>query len=249
MNRLIEIGFEKVGHWQVDAGKISCVLSRMASKRNILYAFICDGEVKYIGKTKSELSTRLTGYRSPGRTQTTNLRNNASIRAALEGDGAVDIFALPDDGLLHYGRFHLNLAAGLEDDLIRVIDPEWNGGHMEVEEVTEDAQTSPPIPPASADPAMFSLVLHPTYFSSGFFNVRVPHEHLFGGDGERIEFHIPGRPQPLHGMINRTANLNGTPRIMGGTELRDWFQDACREGETLSVRVLSRNSIEFGPGE
>ena len=31
---------------------------------------------------------------------------------------SIDIFALPDNGLIHYGGFHLNLAAGLESSLI-----------------------------------------------------------------------------------------------------------------------------------
>ena len=55
--------------------------------------------------------------------QSINARNHKNIRALLERGSAVEILALPDNGLLHYGQFHLNLAAALEDDLIRVIDP------------------------------------------------------------------------------------------------------------------------------
>jgi len=38
---------------------------------------------------------------------------------------------LADHGLLHYGGFHVNLAAGLEDSLIRDLNPPWNGGKKE----------------------------------------------------------------------------------------------------------------------
>jgi hypothetical protein len=123
MNQLLEIGFEPAGHWVVADGKINFDLMRHSRQRNILYAFICDGEVMYVGKTVRTLSTRMTGYKTPGKTQTTNINNNRRILEVLSRGAAVEIFALPDNGLLHYGKFHLNLAAALEDDIIRQIDP------------------------------------------------------------------------------------------------------------------------------
>lgn len=120
MNRLLEIGFLQASHWKLNGDRLEFDLSRLATQKNILYAFIADGEVKYIGKTVSPLAVRMSGYRSPGRTQTTNIRNNGNIRDVLARGGAVDIYALPDNRLLHYGQFHVNLAAGLEDDLIRL---------------------------------------------------------------------------------------------------------------------------------
>ena len=46
-------------------------------------------------------------------------------------DSVIEIHALPDNGLLYYGGFHVNLAAGLEDNLIKILKPEWNrGGKM-----------------------------------------------------------------------------------------------------------------------
>ena len=41
----------------------------------------------------------------------------------------VEVFALPDSGQHQFGGFHLNLAAGLEDAIIRDLQPPWNGGH------------------------------------------------------------------------------------------------------------------------
>jgi hypothetical protein len=70
----------------------------------------------------------MSGYKTPTKTQTTNINNHRRIKDFLSLGVAVEILALPDSGLLHYGQFHLNLAAALEDAIIRVIDPEWNGG-------------------------------------------------------------------------------------------------------------------------
>ncbi|WP_210392575.1 GIY-YIG nuclease family protein [Variovorax sp. PAMC 28711] len=123
MNRLLEIGFEPAGNWFNDAGKLRVELTRHSAQKNILYAFVCDGVVMYVGKTVRMLATRMSGYRNPGKTQTTNISNNRRLLDALDAGSAVEILALPDNGLLHYGRFHLNLAAALEDDIIRVLDP------------------------------------------------------------------------------------------------------------------------------
>src|SRR5437870_9631603 len=131
MNRLLEIGFEPAGHWLLENDRPNFELTRHSTQKNILYAFVCDGQVKYVGKTVRALSVRMSGYKNPGKTQTTNINNHRCIKELLSDGVAVEILALPDSGLLHYGQHHLNLAAALEDDIIRVVDPEWNGGASE----------------------------------------------------------------------------------------------------------------------
>jgi hypothetical protein len=127
MDRLISVGFERVGSWTMQSTNLVLNLDRMKFSVNILYAFVVSGEVKYIGKTVQALATRLMGYVRPVATQATNIRNHAGLKQALVEGNAVEIFALPDNGLMRYGQFHLNLAAGLEDSLIALLSPEWNG--------------------------------------------------------------------------------------------------------------------------
>ncbi len=80
----------------------------------------------YIGKTTRSLAKRMYGYERPGSTQLTNLRNHANLKELLAQTNAVEIFALPDHGLLQYGPFKINLAAGLEESLIKTFKPIWN---------------------------------------------------------------------------------------------------------------------------
>jgi hypothetical protein len=155
---------------------------------------------------------------------------------------------------MHYGQFHLNLAAGLEDDLIRVIKPEWNGGKKEVTPPTvtgRDQAGEQALPPEQALDGVkqsFTFMLQPTYYRTGFFNVGVAAQALLGSNGDTIELFLPGAPQPLLGKINRTANDNGTPRVMGGTGLRDWFQAAAAVMDPIAVDVLSPTAIRLrGP--
>jgi hypothetical protein len=258
MNRLLDIGFEPSGHWLLAEGKLVLELSRNATQRNILYAFGCDGQVKYVGKSTRMLSERLSGYKNPSSTQATNIKNNQLIKAALAKGFAVEILALPDSGLLHYGVFHLNLAAGLEDDIIRRIDPEWNGAQQDLA-TTESAlpfesMATEPIfkhdaepPESKSTPAIhqFKFVLQPTYNNMGFFNVSIDSERYVGADGEKIELFLGKDVSPTLGLINRRANPNGTPRIMGGTRLRDWFQNNARPMQSIEVQVMTPVSIRI----
>jgi hypothetical protein len=84
------------------------------------------GIVLYVGKTVQPLKKRMYGYQNPGPTQSTNIKGNKNIGDLLAGRKQVEIYALPDNGLLHFGVFHINLAAGLEDSIVKMLFPEWN---------------------------------------------------------------------------------------------------------------------------
>ena len=92
MNRLLEIGFEVAGHWSFEGAHLRCELIRHSTQENILYAFVSDGEVQYIGKTSGTLLRRMSGYARPHEGQGTNWRNNARIKTLLEAGAAVDAF-------------------------------------------------------------------------------------------------------------------------------------------------------------
>lgn len=126
LQRLEYIGFRAVGAWSLENGRVRCILTDCASAANILYSFVVDGEVMYIGKTVRTLKERLYGYQNPGPTQSTNIKGNGLILEALQAGSRVSVYALPDNGLLHYGGFHVNLAAGLEDSLVSNLKPAWN---------------------------------------------------------------------------------------------------------------------------
>ena len=61
MNRLLEIGFQPVGHWLLEERGPTLHLRALAESKNILYAFVTDGDVKYIGKTTQPLKVGMLG--------------------------------------------------------------------------------------------------------------------------------------------------------------------------------------------
>lgn len=149
--RLLDIGFVEVGRWTLTADGIGCELTELADFPNSLYAFTVDNELKYIGKTIQTLRGRMSGYRNPGPTQTTNIRNNQSIREALSQSKRVEIYIFRDTGLMKFGGFHLNMAAGLEDSLVRDLAPPWNGGRKDA---TDQDATIPQLAPLALSDVM-----------------------------------------------------------------------------------------------
>jgi len=73
LDRLRRIGFRKVGEWKLVNGELICTLEEEGESENILYAFVSDTEILYIGKTTQPLKKRLYGYQNPGPTQSTNI--------------------------------------------------------------------------------------------------------------------------------------------------------------------------------
>lgn len=126
MDRLLKIGFKKVGSWKLVDSKPEFELTTMFDTKNVLYAFVSDGQIKYIGKTTRPFKKRMYHYQNPGPTQSTNINNNRRIAEQMSEGYPVDILALADNGMFRYANFHINLAAGLEDNLVAELNPEWN---------------------------------------------------------------------------------------------------------------------------
>ena len=126
MMSLADIGFRKDGYWLFENGNLKVMIDAEGSTTNILYCFVVDGEPMYVGKTVQSLERRMYGYQNPGPTQNTNCRINRNLVDVLSNGSVVELYVLPDRGLIRFGRFHLNLAAGLEDSIVAILSPKWN---------------------------------------------------------------------------------------------------------------------------
>jgi hypothetical protein len=259
MNRLLDVGFQTAGEWLLQDGRLRFNIRQHGSQENVLYAFVCDGTVKYVGKSTQKLRARMAGYSSPGPTSSTNQRVKKLIVALLVPGVTVEVLALPDSGLMHYGPFHLNLAAGLEDSIIRQLAPEWNVAVKPLQAAAlgrAGSEVRPRIPADERDapdetfvpdlPAIgtFDFTLQPSYREKGFFNGGVASSSLLGAAGDNIEIFFAGEQRPLLGLINRSSTGNGSPRIFGGPELVRRFQTMAT-GTGMRVDVLSPTSIRL----
>ncbi|MGZ9709371.1 GIY-YIG nuclease family protein [Glaciimonas sp. GNP009] len=147
LTRLTTVGFSLAGRWLLSGRGLDLDLDKIiAGKRDVLYAFAVDGALSYIGKTASTLRSRMQGYKTPPSSSqnggTTNIKNNRNILDALAKGKTVSIFVLFDQSQQSHGEFCINLAAGLEDNLIRELSPPWNDHMSTKAETVQDLATS-----------------------------------------------------------------------------------------------------------
>lgn len=92
---------------------------------------------------------------------------------------------------------------------------------------------------------IFPLTLEAAYYKQGFFNARVEFDRHIDSQEVPIEIRVPDAGRVIEGKINRTAQNNGTARIMGGAELRDCFHAKFEEGETVELHIISPRIVEL----
>jgi len=84
------------------------------------------------------------------------------------------------------------------------------------------------------------------YSNKGFLNIRVTYSELFAHHLAKIEIALGKNEAVIMGTINRTANKNATPRIMGYTALRDWFNmNNMHVDDRLLIEVITPTSIKI----
>ena len=129
LKQLEEVGFVVAGFWRLSGNEISFELRYFADNRNVLYAFAVDGDLVYVGKSTRSLRARMQAYQFPAKAslkgRDTSAKNNARIREQLLLGRRVAIYALCTEGHIKYRGVAINLAAGMEDALIRNLAPDW----------------------------------------------------------------------------------------------------------------------------
>ena len=127
IKELNNIGFDKAGSWLKSDVGIEVELINHVPKSSVLYLFVVDDAIKYVGKTVRTLRKRMYGYKKPGSTQRTNLRINSNILDCLNQGQPVDIYIWHDKDPKKYKKLvDINLSAGLEDSMIQLTGAEWN---------------------------------------------------------------------------------------------------------------------------
>jgi hypothetical protein len=89
----------------------------------------------------------------------------------------------------------------------------------------------------------YQLTLHKSYYDKGFFNLGVEVDRFIRSDSGPIKIQLGESGPSLTGSVNRDANQNGTPRIMGGTELRNWIQRHFDLKDSVEVQIITQGHI------
>ena len=90
----------------------------------------------------------------------------------------------------------------------------------------------------------FAIKLYATYYNQGFINPGSPASRLLGEHGEDIKVVLGTGGDCVDSKINRTANLNGSVRLVGNNRaIAQWIQTHYRLFDTLKARVLDKNTV------
>ena len=95
---------------------------------------------------------------------------------------------------------------------------------------------------------IFQLTLHPTYYAKGFFNITRDFDRYVRPDEGTVTLVLGRGRREIEAHVNRTANTNGTARVMGRAPLRDWFQAEYEERDVVPVRFDRPDRFVLGNG-
>ena len=243
MKRLIDIGFKKVGSWTMTNGFFTHTITNQLMEKNLLYSFVCESEVFYIGKTTDTLKNRMNGYKNAGGSQKTNIRVKGKIVALLKASKSIDIYILIDSANLKYKNYSVSLASGLEDNLISAIRPKWNfRGNIRVKEQELPSQDETVIvealPHFANKTKTVEITLGQEYWTKGFFNFPKSELSL-----------LPTKPTDVTLLLGddddyftighfHFATNNNQPRVRGNKSLKQWFQDNYKQGSKVKIDII-----------
>ncbi len=249
MKEIIELGFEKVGKWSYINESFKFELNDNYINRNILYSFVIENEIKYIGKSIKTISQRLNGYKNPNITQRTNFRLNNLIVEKLKEGKEVEIYLFVDKAELNYKGKNINLPAGLEDNLIAEYLPEWNSlgknGELNEQKKVIKIENKENIMEKVFKEEII-VKIGEAYFNQGFFNIQSKYSELFSKNHfEPIKIQIEeNSSEIIIGTIYRTQSSNQT-RIKAGKEYKKWVQGNFKIGDIFKVEVIEKGFIKL----
>jgi hypothetical protein len=91
----------------------------------------------------------------------------------------------------------------------------------------------------------YKLKLHKSYYDKGFFNLGIDVDRFVRRDNGPIFIELGDAHAEICCEVDRDANANGTPRIMGGAELRNWFHRSFKELDVVEVTVVSPDRLKI----
>jgi hypothetical protein len=121
---LTQAGFVRVGEWRLTAKNDGLLLDGQADRLAGVYAYVADGEVRYVGSAQRGLHTRFRRYVTT-ETMRTSARIRGKIIECLTAGSSVEVFTISPPAFDWRG-LPIDLVAGLEEGLIRSMRPLWN---------------------------------------------------------------------------------------------------------------------------
>lgn len=240
---------------------------------NLLYAFVENETVRYIGFTEKTFANRLYGYGRPGSDQATNRRVNAYAKTILNGLGELTIYCFTEPEQLQFRGVNINLASGLEINLIKQV-AQYNYDHSlgalwnlrgnpysirlervpvaaQVQEMVEENLDYGPVEGLilnHAEPINFQVTLRDTYYNKGFINIRTRYSEHVGLNGAQMTVDLLGnfpRPSLQIPIYRDPTGINKLPRLHMGADYIEWVHLNHELNQHVNVRMINPHHIQL----
>ncbi|CAK7262075.1 MULTISPECIES: GIY-YIG nuclease family protein [unclassified Shinella] len=121
---LMAAGFRPAGRWETPDGA-SLARGFDVDRKPGVYVYAVNGVIAYVGSAQRGLHRRLRHYEISKKMKTA-MRIRSEILASLARGDAVDVYLLPAPPAMFWNGLPVDAIAGIEDGLIRKINPPWN---------------------------------------------------------------------------------------------------------------------------
>lgn len=250
IEELEKIGFINVGNWRLsENNKIDYNLQEDKSKE-ILYSFVIKdkntNQIIYIGKTIKTLIDRMKGYKKPGPTQNTNIRINEIIKEFLINGYEVFIYRFKQNEELFFKDLKINLAAGLEDNLIRKFKPKYNlhGNSKIVEEVEIDENNITLQYKSTSENNCYTGLKRASNSNlTGIINLSFIPQKFLPEFGVIVTVHLDNIMFESN-FTNGNNNGQYDPRI-NSSLIGNWLNERIKVGDNFYVKICNNNTFYF----
>lgn len=272
MEKLLELGFKKIGMWKKTEKDLSFEISEFKDSTDIIFAFVQDSTVVYMAAAEGNFETYLSSFVNPSNLDLDKIAVKNSLLKVLD-DKDVFIYALKNKKWFGLAVKFSNVQI---TNIIKEINPSWNGDDLkdrmknivgkdrnavlksekekEKERELEEAAVKQAAAEGKEVPAKkekvkkehesYIFILGKSYYERGFFNLKTSYSHLVGEDKTDIQI-VVGDKQTIPGKINRTANVSNTARIIGNKPLKMWFQENAAINSELRITFISKKKIKL----
>jgi len=240
--QLIDLNFSVIGFWKKSNEGLSYeVLDNKHNEfeiDNSLYVFFDkeNDRILYVGKTTQTLKKRFYGYiRGNGQSTNSKIHN----KLVKERSKKILILSLNDVLPFNWGIYNINLAAGLEDSMIEIENPLWNGKCSETE-INEESSIENH---SKIIDKFFIVTLSKTYFEIGSINVPLKKSDLLGKHDDIITIELSKDNKQITTQINRNAVKNRSVRINQNKEIKEYYNKFYNMGDKVKIIITDEGNL------
>ncbi len=264
MEKLLELGFKKIGFWKKSEKVLSFEISEFRDSTDTIFAFIQNSTVVYMATTTEIFENFLSSFINPSSIDLEKIGIKNLLLKNLN-NSEISIYALKNK---KFFGFMTKFSPVKIASIIKEINPSWNSDDLkdrmknivgkdrnavlkseklkkESEVIDENINTT--IKKKSKKQyETYIFILGKSYYDRGFFNLKTSYSHLVGEDKTDIQIILEGKEKyTISGKINRTANTSKAARIIGNKALKIWFQENSKINGEIKITFISKKKIKL----